>query len=215
MITFLLVAAAAIAAGIGVIAARNAVHSVLWLVVHLCSLAVLYMTLQAQFLGLVQILLYAGAVMVLFLFVLSLLSARSAAAGPGGGRLPLQVGFAVGAAVVVALLVMIGAAVGTIAPAAAATTGGAAGAATTGGAAGAFGSAAAFGQALFGPYLLPFEATALALLTAIVGVVALSAGHDEAMRHGLPVEEQQHPEGAPIEVSHAAAAEPVLTGGER
>lgn len=209
MITFIVVAAVAIAAGIGVITARNAVHSVLWLVVHLCSLAVLYMTLQAQFLGLVQILLYAGAVMILFLFVLSLLSARTVPDPVTGEQPRLQVGFAVGAAVVVAVLVLIGAAVGTIAPAGSTAT------ATAG--TPAFGSVEAFGQALFGPYLLPFEATALALLTAIVGAVALSAGHDEATARGLPEssDDEDRPEGAPIDVSHAAAAEPVATGGKR
>lgn len=201
MITFIIVGAAAVAAGIGVVAARNAVHSVLWLVVHLCSLAVLYMTLHAEFLGLVQILLYAGAVMILFLFVLSLLSARSAPEPLAGGQPPRQVGFAVGAAAVVAVLVLIGALAGNIAPA--------------GSPAAAFGGVSAFGKALFSTYLLPFEATALALLTAIVGAVALSAGHDEAVGRGLPAGASGDEPAEPIEISHAAPAEPVASGGER
>lgn len=207
MITFLIVAAVAVAAAVGVIAARNAVHSVLWLVVHLCSLAVLYMTLHAQFLGLVQILLYAGAVMVLFLFVLSLLSARTAPDPVGGAQPRGQVGFAVAAAVVVAVMVVAGAAGGAIAP----------GAAPGPAAAGVFGSVRAFGRVLFGPYLLPFEATALALLTAIVGAVALSAGHDAAARNGLPGATAPEPrtEGEPLEVGHASPAEAVAVGGER
>jgi len=210
MITFFVVAAAAVAAGIGVIAARNAVHSVLWLVVHLCSLAVLYMTLHAEFLGLVQILLYAGAVMILFLFVLSLLSARSAPSTAVGEALRGQTGLAFAAAAAVAALVLVGAVVGNIAPAASSAP---IAAATS---SAAFGSVAAFGQVLFGPYLLPFEATALALLTAIVGAVALSAGHDEAVRHGLLAEAAGEPaDGVPIDVSHAAPAEPVATGGKR
>lgn len=207
MITFLIVAAVAVAAAVGVIAARNAVHSVLWLVVHLCSLAVLYMTLHAQFLGLVQILLYAGAVMVLFLFVLSLLSARTAPDPVGGAQPRGQVGFAVAAAVVVVVMVVAGAAGGAIAP----------GAAPGPAAAGVFGSVRAFGRVLFGPYLLPFEATALALLTAIVGAVALSAGHDAAARNGLPGATAPEPrtEGEPLEVGHASPAEAVAVGGER
>lgn len=211
MITFLIVAAVAVAAAVGVIAARNAVHSVLWLVVHLCSLAVLYMTLHAQFLGLVQILLYAGAVMVLFLFVLSLLSARTAPDPVGGAQPRGQVGFAVAAAVVVAVMVVAGAAGGAIAP------GAAPGPAPGPAAAGVFGSVRAFGRVLFGPYLLPFEATALALLTAIVGAVALSAGHDAAARNGLPGATAPEPrtEGEPLEVGHASPAEAVAVGGER
>jgi len=195
MIAFLLLGAAALAAAIGVVTARSAVRSVLWLIVHLCSLAVLFMTLQAQFLGLVQILIYAGAVMVLFLFVLGLLSVRS------GGERPreqprLQVGFGVAAAIVIAGVLLIGAAAGAL-PAIAPAAG--------------FGGVAAFGQALFGPYLLPFEATALALLTAIVAAVALSAGLDEAVRLRPEVEE---PAEEPIDVSHAGLAGPAA-GGER
>jgi len=197
MIAFLLVGAAAVAAAIGVISARSPVHSVLWLIVHLCSLAVLYMTLQAEFLGLVQILLYAGAVMVLFLFVLGLISARTPGEAPGGQQPRGQIGFAVAAVIVIAGVLLVGAVGGALAPAASALSTG-------------FGSAEAFGQALFGPYLLPFESTALALLTAIVATVALSSGHDEAVRRALPAEV---PAGAPIDVSHAAlAAEPELAG---
>lgn len=192
MVAFIVVAAAATAAAIGVVTARQAVHSVLWLIVHLCSLAVLYMTLHARFLGLVQILIYAGAVLVLFLFVLGLLSARS-----GGEPLPrsqprLQLGLGMLAAVVLAGVVL------------AAAVGGAVGTAVT--PAAGFGGTAAFGKALFSTYLLPFEGTALALLTAIVAVVALSAGHDEAAAPP-PEAEPAEPEAA-IDVSHSHAGAP-------
>lgn len=186
MIAFIILGLCAVAAAIGVITARNPVHSVLWLIAHLCSLAVLYMSLQAQFLGLVQILLYAGAVMVLFLFVLGLVSARRGSEEqreqPRG-----QVFWGTFAAVVIAGVLLVGAAVGGLAQSAGTLPSD-------------FGSVAAFGQALFGPYLLPFEATALALLTAVVGAVALSAGHDEAVRHAPPVDEAA--EGDPVDVSH-------------
>ncbi len=187
MITFILLGLCAVAAAIGVIAARNPVHSVLWLIAHLCSLAVLYMSLQAQFLGLVQILLYAGAVMVLFLFVLGLVSARREAPAGAGEQPRGQVYLGTVAAMVIALVLLIGAGAGAAAQAAGKLPAD-------------FGSVGAFGQALFGQYLLPFEATALALLTAIVGAVALSAGHDEAVRHAPPADEQVPP--APVDVSH-------------
>lgn len=187
MITFILLGLCAVAAAIGVIAAQNPVHSVLWLIAHLCSLAVLYMSLQAQFLGLVQILLYAGAVMVLFLFVLGLLSARRETAVLPGEQPRGQVFWGTFAALVIALVVLVGAGFGALAQA-------------NGSLPADFGAVSAFGKALFGPYLLPFEATALALLTAIVGAVALSAGHDEALRQTPSVPEEA--ESAPVDVSH-------------
>lgn len=199
MIAFLVLAAVAVAAALGVILARNAVHSVLWLVVHLCTLAVLYMTLHARFLGLVQVLIYAGAVMILFLFVLSLLSARSTQAAEAGPALPGQVPLAIGAAVVLALAILGGAVLGSVGPAA-------------GQAPPSYGGVSAFGQALFGPYLLPFEATALALLSAVVAAVALSAGHDEAVSGGLPAAQTEEAPGEPLEISHVAAES--ASGGE-
>ena len=186
MISFALIGAAAVAAALGVVTARHPVHSVLWLIVHLCSLAVLYMTLHAPFLGLVQVLLYAGAVMVLFLFVLGLLSARTRPDPAEPEPLIGQLGWTVGAGVVIAAVLLLAAGAGAAAAHPHALPAG-------------FGGVSAFGKALFGPYLLPFEATALALLTAIVGVVALSVGHDDAMRRP-----QSEPEGPALDVSHAA-----------
>ncbi len=193
MIAFVLVGLAAVAAAVGVVTARSTVHSVLWLIVHLCSLAVLYMTLRASFLGLVQVLLYAGAVMVLFVFVLGLLSANRQIETVPRGQPPAQMGLALVAAVVVAVVLLVGAGAGVAAGVAAH---------------GASGEVSAFGKALFGPYLLPFEGTALALLTAIIGSVALSSGHDEAMAAKLEGET------VAIEVSHALA-EQGAAGGER
>ncbi len=166
MTAFVVIAIAAVAAGVGVITARNVVHSVLWLIAHLCSLAVLYLTLDATFVGLVQVLLYAGAVMVLFLFVVGLLSVRGEPEGIPRGQPGGQLGLAIAAGLVATVLLLIGAAGGVLV--------GAHGPLPMG-----WGGAASFGTALFGPYLLPFEATALALLTALVAVVALTQGHDE------------------------------------
>jgi NADH-quinone oxidoreductase subunit J len=192
MIAFLLIGAAALAAALGVITAKNAVHSVLWLIVHLCSLAVLYMTLHARFLGLVQILIYAGAVMVLFVFVLGLLSARTGTEALPRTHPRAQLGLAMLTAVVLAGVVLVAAAGGALGAAVAPAAG--------------FGGTAAFGKALFSTYLLPFEGTALALLTAIVAVVALSAGHDEAVA-APPATEPAAPEAA-IDVSHTHVGAP-------
>lgn len=176
MTAFVVVAVAAVCAAVGVITARNVMHSVLWLIAHLCSLAVLYLALQATFLGLVQVLLYAGAVMVLFLFVIGLLTARSQPEPLPREQPSGQLALAVGAGIVVAALLLVGAAGGALTRAAELPRSG-------------WGGAAAFGAALFGPYLLPFEATALALLTAIVGVVALTHRGDEGLAGaGSPAE---------------------------
>ncbi|BBM69465.1 NADH-quinone oxidoreductase subunit J family protein [Rhodothermus marinus] len=71
---FFLLAVTAIAAALGMLIARNPVSSALWLVLNLFCIAGLYLTLQASFLGVIQVLIYAGAIMVLFLFVIMLLN---------------------------------------------------------------------------------------------------------------------------------------------
>lgn len=72
---FLILAGVAVLSAFGVIFNKNVVHSALFLLVNFATLAVLYFTLNAQFLGIAQILVYAGAIVVLFLFVVMLLGA--------------------------------------------------------------------------------------------------------------------------------------------
>ncbi|MDX1620169.1 MAG: NADH-quinone oxidoreductase subunit J [Nitriliruptorales bacterium] len=72
-IVFWVFAVIALGSGIAVITMRNIVHSALMLVLNLLSIAALYLALQSQFLGIIQVLVYAGAIMVLFLFVIMLL----------------------------------------------------------------------------------------------------------------------------------------------
>jgi len=73
-IVFFLLSAAALASAILVITQRSAVHSVMWLIVTLFSVGGIYLMLQAEFLFAVQIILYVGAIMVLFLFVVMLVN---------------------------------------------------------------------------------------------------------------------------------------------
>lgn len=73
-ILFVVLAIVAVAAGLGMLIARNPVNSALWLVLNLFCIAGLYLTLNAQFIAVVQVLVYAGAIMVLFLFVIMLLN---------------------------------------------------------------------------------------------------------------------------------------------
>jgi len=82
MVLFFILAIVAAAAGLGVIAQRSAVRSGLFLLVNFCCLAGLYLLLNAQFVALVQVIIYAGAVVVLFLFVIMLLGIERAEEAP-------------------------------------------------------------------------------------------------------------------------------------
>jgi NADH-quinone oxidoreductase subunit J len=76
--TFWLLAPLAVLGGIGMVVARNAVHSALWLVLTMLTLGVFYVVQSAPFLGLVQVIVYTGAIMMLFLFVLMLVGRDAA-----------------------------------------------------------------------------------------------------------------------------------------
>lgn len=71
---FFFLAIVAVAAALGMLISRNPVSSALWLVLNLFCIAGLYLTLNAPFIGVIQVLVYAGAIMVLFLFVIMLLN---------------------------------------------------------------------------------------------------------------------------------------------
>src|SRR5690606_20906236 len=105
----LLAAAVAVLGAIGVVRSRIPVHSVLALVLNLLALAALFIALNAEFMGLVQIIVYAGAVMVLFLFVVSLLGPRREAIERELSLLPGQepLGVAMGVLFFIALLVAV------------------------------------------------------------------------------------------------------------
>jgi NADH-quinone oxidoreductase subunit J len=77
-IAFWILGPLALAGGLGMVFARNAVHSALWLAQAMLCLGALYMVEQAPFLGFVQIIVYTGAIMMLFLFVLMLVGKESA-----------------------------------------------------------------------------------------------------------------------------------------
>jgi NADH-quinone oxidoreductase subunit J len=160
MVAFFILAAMMVAGGIATITLRNAVHASLALVFTLLSLAATYFTLSAQFLGIVQIIVYAGAIMVLFLFVIMLLNA----AQPESRRdaLPWVRPLALAAAGVLAVGFVIVAfsfeAPRPLALVEAALRNG---------------TPAPIGEVLFTRFLLPFEAVSILLLVAVVGAVSL------------------------------------------
>jgi NADH-quinone oxidoreductase subunit J len=162
-VAFWILGPLALAGALGMLFARNAVHSALWLVLTMLSLGVLYMVQQAPFLGFVQIIVYTGAIMMLFLFVLMLVgrdSSDSVVEVLRGQRLAatlLGIGFA---GLVVGSLARAFTSVQPIGLATQNTQGG--------------GNVANIGTALFTTYLFPFELTSALLITAAVGAMVLA-----------------------------------------
>lgn len=161
-IVFYVAAVSAILGGVGVISARSPIYSALSLILTLAQLAVMYLLLNAQFIAAAQILIYAGAVMVLFLFVITLLGVSKYPLV--GEHLPLQRVFSV----TVAFLLLIGV-IFFVAQGPDAITGFHLG----------FNqlqqvdNVAAFGTELFTVFVFPFELTSLLLIVAMVGAVAV------------------------------------------
>ncbi|MFY9613863.1 MAG: NADH-quinone oxidoreductase subunit J [Candidatus Dormiibacterota bacterium] len=164
-IFFAVVAALSATSGVGVVVSRRPLYAALSLVLNMLSLALLFLLLSAQFLAAAQVIVYAGAVMVLFVFVITLLNP---AREDSPSREPIQVGVAIFLGASFTLLASI-AFLASKAPGRfpdeAAATGGAA-----------LGSIQAIGQALFNDFAYPFEVTSLVLVVAAVGAVYLSRG---------------------------------------
>jgi NADH-quinone oxidoreductase subunit J len=174
MLLFYIFGAAAIAASVLVIAQRNPMYSVLLLIASFGSLSGLYVLLEAPFVAVIQIIVYAGAIMVLFLFVVMLLNAPTEETEhdqrvhpllrPG----PMRFGALLAVALVVELVWALN---------------------KGGGEAGAFPGAAvssvrAIGRVLFTEYTFQFEVTSVLILVAMVGAVLLAKRDDDG--HAKP-----------------------------
>jgi NADH-quinone oxidoreductase subunit J len=166
-IAFFVLAVVAVASALGVITMRNPVYSMLSLILNLLSLAFYFLMLEAIFVATIQVLIYAGAVMVLFLFVVTMLAPD---AGDTGGRDRLRWQWIAGAGlgVILAGSLIVAALTGAIAQDAKAIGG--AGLAQQ---VQANGNTEAFGQALFHGYSFPFEVTGVLLVVAVLGAVVL------------------------------------------
>ena len=162
-IAFWVLAALAVVTSVLVVTNRNPVACVLFLVVSFFALAGLFVTLHAHFLAAIQILIYAGAIMVLFLFVVMLLNLGTrqwfdvARAPVFGLALALGLGF---------LAILWSGGIAAFDPVA---QGPAAGVSPD-----VLGSTEAIGTALYSAYYLPFLVTALLLLVGMVGAVVLA-----------------------------------------
>lgn len=160
---FAISAAAVLVGAFGVIFSRNPVHAALMLVMTLFGVAVLFVAQEAHFLAAVQVIVYAGAIVVLFLFVIMLLGVdreENLRVEPLRAQRPLA--FLLGALVLV-MIVLLARAQQWVS-----------GVASTGGAAlGEGENIEKLGRSLFTTYLLPFEITGVLLVIAVVGAVVL------------------------------------------
>jgi NADH-quinone oxidoreductase subunit J len=160
LILFAILAIMAVAAAFALITARNPISSAMSMVVHFLALAGLYLTLHAQFMAAIQVLVYAGAIMVLVVFVIMLLNL--------GNEESLRERFFTREGVGIAAALFVG---GSIIFAVSRFTFGsrpeAARLTNTG-------TIDAVGKALFTEYVFPFEMVSLVLLAAVVGAVVLT-----------------------------------------
>jgi len=171
VILFYALAIVLIASAIFTITQTSPVYSVVGLLANFITLAALYFTLNAEFLGVIQIVIYTGAILMLFVFVIALLSSGIGPFREGPDRLPKVL-----APALVAVLAAFGflvyglarAPLGVLPPHRMTSIAGDVGTANV------FGSVADFGVALFTTYLLPFEVTAFVLMVAVIGVVLLA-----------------------------------------
>jgi len=162
LIVFLVLSLVAVSSALGMLLSRNAVYSALFLVLNFATVAVFYILLGAPLIAMAQITVYAGAIMVLFLFVIMLLGADSLAPGK---VLPWQKPLAGALAFVlvvesVYLLALRGVPIGIVTRPIESIN--------------SVESLREMGMVLFNQYLLPFEVTSILLLVAMVGAIVLT-----------------------------------------
>jgi NADH-quinone oxidoreductase subunit J len=162
LISFYVFGAIAIVASLGVIGQRNPMHSVMLLIVSFGALAGLYILLDAPFSAVTQIIIYAGAIMVLFLFVVMLLNAHTeadlpAVIGPRGMRIGAVLSVLLAAEVIWGLSRLGITQFGTDSATVAAVS-----------------SVSRIGASIFTTYSLAFEVTSILILVAMVGAVVIA-----------------------------------------
>ena len=159
LLLFIILALVSVAAALGMLFSRNAVYAALYLILNFVSVAIFYLILGGAFIAVTQVAVYAGAIMVLFLFVIMLLGAEQLGQTQKlAWQRPLAIilGLILGTETLYVLFTQASPATASISLPAG------------------FGSPAAFGQVLFRQYLLPFEVTSVLLLVAMIGAIVLS-----------------------------------------
>ena len=163
IILFFIIAAICMVSAFLVVTQRNVIYSALFLIATLCGVALLYILLSAPFLAAIQVIVYAGAIMVLFLFVIMLLNLKKDEFGRDRKRIQKSIGILFSILLLVEIAIAIKLAisksfVSSVAPAVGSD----------------FGSPRLLGELLFTKYLLPFELTSVLLLVAIIGAIILA-----------------------------------------
>jgi len=157
---FVLLAVLAIASALGMVLNKNTVNSALFLVLNLLSVAGLYLLLQAQFLAMIQIVVYAGAIMVLFLFVIMLLNIDEEQRLLDKFRIKYLMAFLLGVIVFGQIIYSLGGVTDMLPEISADMEH--------------VGTVEAIGDVMYTNYLLPFEITAILLTAAVVGALMIA-----------------------------------------
>jgi len=158
-IAFYSLAAAILVLAVLVVTARNTVHSVLFLVLNFLAVAALYVMLQAPFLAVIQVLVYAGGIVVLYLFVVMLVSLKAKPEAHQDKNRQTWLGTGLAVAVLVELAAIM---IWSVwAPQAGHLAGG-------------IGTVEHIGMTLYADYLIPFEVASMLLLVAMVGAIVLA-----------------------------------------
>ncbi len=172
-VLFYIFAAVAVASGVLVVASRNPVHSVLFLIVTFFNAAALFVLIGAEFLAMILVIVYVGAVAVLFLFVVMMLNIDFLELRSGFVRY-LPIGAAIGVVLLAELIFLaVGwfSGVGVPSGAVASATGGLA-----------LTNTRALGNILYTRYLFAFQAAGLILLVAMIGAIVLTLRHRADVR---------------------------------
>jgi len=162
-IAFYFIAACILGFAVLVVSTKDTVHSVLFLVVDFLFVAALYVLLAAPFLAVIQVLVYAGGIVVLYLFVVMLVNLKRPPEAHQDPHRRTKIGFGLAAAVLIELAAIAGYGYANPAPAAAATL-----------AMPVTGNTERVGWLLYTSYLIPFEIASMLLLVAMIGAIILA-----------------------------------------
>ncbi|HQA02593.1 MAG TPA: NADH-quinone oxidoreductase subunit J [Thermomonas sp.] len=195
-LAFLTFAAVAAAAGLAAITARNAVHAVLWLVLTFFSVACTWIVGGAEFLGVALVLVYVGAVMVLFLFVVMMLDMDKTPMRQGYVRY-LPVGLVVAVLMLVQMLALIGVRSAVQTPLA-----------DNAAVAADIPNTTWLARALFTEFMLPFEVAAVILTVAVVAAVMLTLRRRPGAKHQNPAEQVRARPADRVRMVKMAAVQP-------
>ncbi|WP_295707140.1 NADH-quinone oxidoreductase subunit J [uncultured Brevundimonas sp.] len=198
-VAFYLLATVAVVSALLVVSARNPVHSVLWLILSFFSSAGLFVLLGAEFLAMLLVVVYVGAVAVLFLFVVMMLDVDFVKLREGYARyLPLG---GIVAAVLLAEMIMVSVAV---------VQGGAANGASAPGALGPdVTNVEAIGRVLYTDYIYFFQAAGVVLLIAMIGAITLTLRHKVHIKRQNPGDQVNRDRRKSVEIKPAPTGQGV------